>query len=46
MAATDERDPEASGGDRLPEDLDVTALVGPYTFPDIARRRKIGRAHV
>jgi len=26
-------------GDRLPEDLDVTAYVGPYTFPDIARRR-------
>lgn len=26
-------------GDRLPDDLDVTAYVGPYTFPDIARRR-------
>ncbi len=25
--------------DELPEDLDVTAFVGPYTFPDIARRR-------
>jgi len=25
-------------GDTLPDDLDVT-LVGPYTFPDIARRR-------
>jgi hypothetical protein len=26
-------------GDRLPEDLDVTAYVGRYTFPDIRRRR-------
>lgn len=26
-------------GDALPEDLDVTAYVGPYTFPDIRRRR-------
>jgi hypothetical protein len=26
-------------GDELPEDLDVTAYVGPYTFPDIKRRR-------
>jgi hypothetical protein len=26
-------------GDQLPEDLDVTAYVGPYTFPDIRRRR-------
>ena len=25
--------------DALPEDLDVTAYVGPYTFPDIRRRR-------
>lgn len=25
--------------DELPEDLDVTAYVGPYTFPDIKRRR-------
>jgi hypothetical protein len=30
--------PDAEG-DALPEDLDVTALVGPYVFPDIARRR-------
>lgn len=29
----------AKGADVLPEDLDVTAYVGPYTFPDIARRR-------
>jgi hypothetical protein len=27
------------GGDVLPDDLDVTALVGPYLFPDIRRRR-------
>ena len=26
-------------GDSLPEDLDVTAYVGPYAFPDIRRRR-------
>jgi hypothetical protein len=26
-------------GDELPEDLDVTAYVGPYLFPDIRRRR-------
>ena len=29
---------EDRSGDALPDDLDVT-LVGPYTFPDIARRR-------
>lgn len=27
------------GGDDLPEELDVTAYVGPYVFPDIRRRR-------
>lgn len=37
----DGRDPE---GDELPEELDVT-LVGPYTFPDIARRRIAGTIH-
>lgn len=26
-------------GDSLPDDLDVTAYVGPYTFPNIRRRR-------
>ena len=26
-------------GDELPEELDVTAYVGPYVFPDIRRRR-------
>src|SRR4051795_6756748 len=29
-------------GDELPEDLDVTAYVGPYQFPDIRRRRIAG----
>lgn len=44
---TDDPDDEANDtepepeGDRLPEDLDVTAYVGPYVFPDI-RRRRIG----
>jgi hypothetical protein len=32
---TDARDQ----GDQLPADLDVTGYVGPYTFPDNARRR-------
>ena len=43
--ATDNTSGDESGtasgtasGDALPDDLDVT-LVGPYTFPDIARRR-------
>jgi hypothetical protein len=29
-------------GDELPADLDVTAYVGPYLFPDIRRRRVAG----
>ncbi len=33
-------------GDTLPEDLDVTAYVGPYLFPDIRRRRIAGWLHV
>jgi hypothetical protein len=36
-------DPDDEGptgeGDDLPEDLDITAYVGPYVFPDIRRRR-------
>lgn len=32
--------------DALPEDLDVTAFVGPYTFPDIARRRIAGTLYL
>jgi hypothetical protein len=31
--------PDGEYSDALPEDLDVTAYVGPYTFPDIRRRR-------
>jgi len=31
--------PPAEHADELPEDLDVSAYVGPYTFPDIDRRR-------
>lgn len=34
--------PEERPGDALPEDLDVTAYVGPYQFPDIKRRRIAG----
>jgi hypothetical protein len=34
--------PDDRQGDELPEDLDVTAYVGPYTFPDIKRRRIAG----
>lgn len=34
------------GGDELPEDLDVTAYVGTYAFPDISRRRWIGGIHL
>jgi hypothetical protein len=33
-------------GDELPEDLDVTAYVGPYQFPDIKRRRIAGTIYV
>jgi hypothetical protein len=33
---------DAREGDQLPDDLDVTAYVGPYVFPDIKRRRIAG----
>jgi hypothetical protein len=33
-----EPEPLDPKGDELPEDLDVTAYVGPYQFPDIRRR--------
>jgi hypothetical protein len=33
-------------GDELPEDLDVTAYVGPYVFPDIKRRRIAGAIYL
>jgi hypothetical protein len=32
--------------DELPDDLDVTAYVGPYQFPDIKRRRIAGTLYV
>jgi hypothetical protein len=32
-------DAQGDDGDRLPADLDVTAYVGQYMFPDIRRRR-------
>jgi hypothetical protein len=38
----DTPDGEEPIGDQLPEDLDVTAYVGPYVFPDIKRRRIAG----
>ena len=41
---SDVDDPEP--GDELPEDLDVTAYVGPYVFPDIRRRRIAGACYV
>ena len=37
----DDNDGEAYS-DELPEDLDITAYVGPYEFPDIRRRRIAG----
>jgi hypothetical protein len=43
MSEQDQNDEQAeAAGDTLPEDLDVTAYVGPYTFPDIRRRRIAG----
>jgi len=38
----DENGQHGDGGDQLPEELDVTAYVGPYVFPDIRRRRIAG----
>jgi hypothetical protein len=35
-----------AGGDDLPEELDVTAYVGPYVFPDIRRRRIAGAIYL
>jgi hypothetical protein len=32
--------------DELPEDLDVSAYVGPYVFPDIKRRRIAGTIYL
>ena len=39
-------EPDDRAGDQLPEDLDVTAYVGPYVFPDIKRRRIAGTIYV
>ena len=53
---TDDRLPAASSapnpaepgltGDALPAELDITAYVGPYLFPDIRRRRIAGWIHL
>jgi hypothetical protein len=32
--------------DELPEDLDASGYVGPYTFPDMARRRLAGAIYL
>ncbi|MEA2844516.1 MAG: hypothetical protein QOJ69_2187 [Actinomycetota bacterium] len=37
--AADAGAPDEPAGDELPAELDVTAYVGMYTFPDIRRRR-------
>jgi hypothetical protein len=37
---------DPDGGDALPEELDMTAYVGPYTFPDIRRRRWPGAIYL
>ena len=37
---------EVDEGDQLPEDLDVTGFVGPYTFPDNSRRRVPGALYL
>ena len=39
MSDETDADDTADTGDDLPEELDVTAYVGPYVFPDIRRRR-------
>jgi len=39
VAAVIDEMPVDDGGDALPEDLDVTAYVGPYLFPSMRRRR-------
>lgn len=41
---TDE--PRDDAHDELPADLDVTAYVGPYVFPDIRRRRIAGSLYL
>ncbi len=43
---SDEEPEDQPRGDQLPEDLDVTAYVGPYVFPDIKRRRIAGTIYL
>jgi len=42
----DDPNEDEHAGDQLPEDLDVTAYVGPYVFPDIKRRRIAGTIYI
>jgi hypothetical protein len=39
-------DDDGLEGDELPDDLDVTAYVGPYQFPDMKRRRVAGTVYI
>jgi hypothetical protein len=44
---SDERDqPQDEHRDELPDDLDAAGFVGPYTFPDNARRRIPGMLYL
>jgi len=43
MPAAHDEEPD---GDELPEELDVTALTGPYVFPNIKRRRIAGAIYL
>jgi hypothetical protein len=45
VTESDDAEPKPAG-DALPEDLDVTAYVGQYLFPDIRRRRIAGTMYV
>ena len=45
MTESEDAEPKPAG-DALPEDLDVTAYVGQYLFPDIRRRRIAGTMYV
>lgn len=45
-APRDDESPDELRGDQLPDDLDVTAYVGPYVFPDIKRRRIAGTVYL
>jgi hypothetical protein len=46
VPATPTPAPRSPAGDELPAELDVTAYVGPYLFPDIRRRRIAGWIHL